>query len=279
MKKTFCFSFILLLFISLLLPLLASTDVYAENQNLVNCIFTAKADPRFSAGEHTMEIVVYNRDEDEEFRVQLYPYANYISRVNLPEGSYKLTGFVADSDPKHIFSVKSFKFDAYGLSVEIPLEIGDVNYTGEINEIVYIDGVIDREATDKKMVENGGQPIDWEKFDSDVEKLANTSKKDLEKLYPTQTSDNTENGDIFNKNNDDSDNDTDEPDKEEQKNNSDNSSKKDNSSNNKDDEENNKDNGKLSVKTIIIFIVIVAGVAIALFIRFKNNQLGGDIDE
>lgn len=140
-------------------------------------IFKGQVDPRIRVNKLAFYVNLYNEDNDKTYAITFFPGSNYITRENLPQGRYyPLTCQIQGDDTDEIdIEMQGFEFETKTQTTEVNYTFGDIHYSGEIKNYNYIDGMIDREGTDKIRAERGLDPIDWEKFDKS-DKVAKDSK-------------------------------------------------------------------------------------------------------
>lgn len=140
-------------------------------------IFKGQVDPRIKANKLAFNVDLYNKDNDKTYTITFFPGSNYTTRENLPQGRYRALGYEVQGEDIENFNadMKGFKFETKTQTTEVNYTFGDIHYSGEIKNYNYIDGMIDREGTDKIRAERGLDPIDWDKVDKS-DKVAKDSK-------------------------------------------------------------------------------------------------------
>lgn len=140
-------------------------------------IFKGQVDPRIKVNKLAFDVELYNKDNDKTYTITFFPGSNYTARENLPQGRYRALScrIQGDNTDEIDIDMQGFKFETKTQTTEVNYTFGDIHYSGEIKNYNYIDGMIDREGTDKIRAERGLDPIDWEKFD-ESDKVAKDSK-------------------------------------------------------------------------------------------------------
>ncbi len=140
-------------------------------------IFKGQVDPRIKVNKLAFNVVLYNEDNDKTYTITFFPGSNYIVRENLPQGRYySMSCWIQGDDTDEIdIEMQGFEFETKTQTTEVNYTFGDIHYSGEIKNYNYIDGMIDREGTDKIRAERGLDPIDWNKVDKS-DKVAKDSK-------------------------------------------------------------------------------------------------------
>lgn len=140
-------------------------------------IFKGQVDPRIKVNKLAFDVELYNKDNDKTYTITFFPGSNYTARENLPQGRYRALScrIQGDNTDEIDIDMQGFKFETKTQTTEVNYTFGDIHYSGEIKNYNYIDGMIDREGTDKIRAERGLDPIDWEKFDKS-DKVAKDSK-------------------------------------------------------------------------------------------------------
>ena len=258
LKKLFLILFTLCLSVcTVFAPLSVSAETTYEKSltkdHLV--IFKGQVDPRIKANKLAFNVDLYNKDNDKTYTITFFHGSNYTTRENLPQGRYRALGYEVQGEDIEGFNanMQGFKFETKTQTTEVNYTFGDIHYSGEIKNYNYIDGMIDREGTDRIRAERGLDPIDWNKVDNPDTTSSFTSS--------TSSSETTSSEEITSS---------------EEVTSSEITSSEETTSSETDNKNTENKKNKISPVSIIILILVVIAIVVAIFIRYRNNTLGGE---
>ena len=144
--------------------ILAPIKVYAEETTMI--IFKAEVDPRIKAKGQAV-LIGFTDEDGKEYNVYLRKESGYEYKMNLPQGYYTIFSGMVMGDLAFEYDVHYDHFTAIGLTQEVIITAGDVNYSGKVEEDNNtLVGDIDRDKTNELLKEDGLPTIDWEKLDA-----------------------------------------------------------------------------------------------------------------
>ena len=162
--KMFCKFIAIALILLSIFTIVAPITVNAENVTTI--IFKAEVDPRIRAKGQAI-LIGFNDENGEEYNIYLRKESGYEHRMELPQGYYTIFSGMVMGDLAFEYDVIFDDFSAYGLTQEVIITAGDVNYSGEVVEDTNnLPGDIDRDKTNELLEADGLPTIDWEKLDA-----------------------------------------------------------------------------------------------------------------